>query len=195
MDSLLVPEVRSSHKIDTFQFVVCPKSISRPLKWLFWVLLSSLSLLSWKKICYAPHCHSNLSLFSLQSLAINYKKKEPLPHCYCTLSSKRRKAEKSSETHFLHGKDGLGWSGNWQQFSFFFPASIFTVYISQYLNSKRKGTSPKLTFYRIKGRIQDLNKIIHPSRCKLLKQLQITLYTHSKYSHLLSLSREQIKSF
>jgi len=50
--------------------------------------------------------------FFLSNLLLLTTKKEPLPHCYCTLSSKRREAEKSSEIHFLHGRDGLGWSGN-----------------------------------------------------------------------------------
>lgn len=96
-----------------------------------WVLLSSLSLLSWKEICYAPHCHSNLSFFSFQSLAINYKKKEPLPHCCCTLSSKRREAEKSSEIHFLHHRDGLGWSGNYNDLvSFSLQAYLLFTFLN-----------------------------------------------------------------
>lgn len=170
-------------------------SISRLLKWLFWVLLSSLSLLSWKKICYAPHCHSNLSLFSLQSLAINYQKKN---HCHiATVSSgvkgeKQRSLQKYTFCMVGMGLDGVETDNNLVSF---FPQAYLLFTFLNISIVKERVLSPKLTFYRIKGRVQDLNKIIHPSRCKLLKQLQITLYTHSKYSHLLSLSRERIKSF
>ena len=131
MDSLLVPEVRSSHKTDTFQFVVCPKSISRPLKWLFWVLLSSLSLLSWKKICYAPHCHSNLSLFSLQSLAINYKKKNHY-HIATVPSVVKGEKQRSLQKHTFCtvrlGLDGVETDNN--LVSFFLQAYLLFTFLN-----------------------------------------------------------------
>lgn len=68
--------------------------------------------------------HSNL-------LPLTTKKKEPLPHCCCTLSSKRREAEKSSEIHFLHRRDGLGWSGNYNDLvSFSLQAYLLFTFLN-----------------------------------------------------------------